>query len=412
VSSAALDLPDRPAELFAGILDAGQRGDDPYPWYARLRALEPIHPTDAFTTRRSWVLTRHADALAVLGNPRLRQDSRAAQIFDVGPPGASFVEMMSLTIMYQNPVDHDRIRGMVSRSFTPRAIGQRRSEIARVVDGLLAQSARRRSMDMVEDFAYPLPIYVICQMLGVPQSDVPRFLVWAHDFARRGDVSALDPEVIRRGEAATAGFADYFTRLGQLRRADPGDDLLSAIVCAEAGGRRLTDAEVAATCVILLQAGHETTADLTSMGTLALLRQRDQLELLRREPGLIRPAVEELIRYDTSVQISQRVAHEDVRLQEGTVPEGDVFVVLNGAANRDPARFPEPDRLDLRRPDNAHLGFGLGRHVCLGASLARAELQVALGEVVQRFPALELAGEPRWRPSLFLRGLASLPLRW
>jgi cytochrome P450 len=225
-------------------------------------------------------------------------------------------------------------------------------------------------------------------------------------------VSALGPEVIRRGEEATLAFEDYFTRLGRLRRADPGDDLLSTIVCAEAGGRPLNDAEVAATCVILLQAGHETTADLTSMGTLALLRQRDQLELLRRDPGLVRPAVEELIRYDTSVQISQRVAHEDIRLGGMTIPEGDVFVALNGAANRDPARYPDPDRVDLRRPDNDHLGFGLGRHVCLGASLARAELRAAFGAISQRFPSLELAGEPRWRASLFLRGLSSLPLRW
>jgi cytochrome P450 len=320
--------------------------------------------------------------------------------------------MMSLTIMYQDAVDHDRIRGMVSRSFTPRAIGLRRAEIARVVDALLAEPVRRRSMDMVADFAYPLPIHVICQMLGVPHADVPRFMGWAHDFARRGDVSALDPEVIRKGEDATQGFADYFTRLAARRRAEPGTDLLSAIANAEADGRRLNDAEVAATCVILLQAGHETTADLASMGTLALLRQRDQLELLRSEPGLIRGAVEELIRFDTSVQISQRIAPEPMRVGDALVPAGGIFVALNGAANRDPARFADPDRLDLRRPDNAHLGFGLGRHVCLGASLARAELQVALGAVAQRFPALELAGEPRWRPSLFLRGLASLPLRW
>ena len=410
--SAALPLPDDPAALFAGILDAGKRGDDPYPWYARLRVLDPVHATDTFSTRRSWVLTRHADVVAVLGNPRLRQDSRAARIFDVGPSGARFVDMMSLTIMYQNALDHDRIRGMVSRSFTPRAIGLRRAEIARVVDALLAEPARRRSMDMVEDFAYPLPIHVICQMLGVPHADVPRFMTWAHDFARRGDVSELAPEVIRLGEEATLGFHDYFTRLGRLRRADPGDDLLSAIVCAQADGRRLDDAEISATCVILLQAGHETTADLTSMGTLALLRQRDQLELLQREPGLIRSAVEELIRYDTSVQISQRVAHEDIALGNVTIPEGDVFVALNGAANRDPARYPDPDRVDLRRPDNDHLGFGMGRHVCLGASLARAELQTAIAAVVQRLPKLELAGEPRWRPSLFLRGLESLPLSW
>jgi hypothetical protein len=321
--------------------------------------------------------------------------------------------MMSRTIIYQNPVDHDRIRALVSRSFTPRAISARRAAIARVVDALLAEPARRRQMDMVRDFAYPLPIHVICQMLGVPHSDVARFMGWAHDFARRGDVSALDEEKIRLGEEATAGFEDYFLRLARERRRDPGSDLLSAIVFASGDGKRgLDDAEIVATCVILLQAGHETTADLTSMGTLALLRQRDQLELLQRQPGWIGAAVEELIRFDTSVQISQRVAHQDMRLGGREIAAGDVFVALNGAANRDPARYPDPDRVDLRRRDNTHLGFGMGRHVCLGASLARAELQIALGAVVERFPALELAGEPLWRPSLFLRGLASLPLRW
>jgi cytochrome P450 len=411
--SAAPVLPDTADALVAGILDAGQRGDDPYPWYQRLRALDPVFPTDAFARRRSWVLTRHDEVSAVLGDPRLRQDSRAGQIFDVGPSGARFVEMMSRTIIYQNPIDHDRIRGLVSRSFTPRAIATRRESIARVVDALLTEPARRREMDMVRDFAYPLPIHVICQMLGVPHSDVPRFMGWAHDFARRGDVSALDDEKVRLGEEATAGFEDYFLRLARERLRDPGPDLLSAIVFArDDAGRGLSDAEIVATCVILLQAGHETTADLTSMGTLALLRQRDQLELLQREPELIRAAVEELIRFDTSVQISQRVAHQDMELAGRRIAADDVFVALNGAANRDPARYTDPDRVDLRRPDPSHLGFGMGRHVCLGASLARAELQIALGAVARRFPALELAGEPVWRPTLFLRGLASLPLRW
>jgi len=411
--SAAPSLPDTPDALVAGILDAGRRGDDPYPWYRRLRELDPVHPTDAFAGRRSWVLTRHSDVLAVLGDPRLRQDSRAGQIFDVGPSGARFVEMMSRTIIYQNPLDHDRIRGMVSRSFTPRAIASRRAAIAKVVDDLLAEPARRRSMEMVRDFAYPLPIHVICQMLGVPHSDVPRFLGWAHDFARRGDVSALDDEKIRLGEEATLGFEEYFGSLARGRRREPGADLLSAIVHArDADGRGLSDAEIVATCVILLQAGHETTADLLSMGTLALLRGRDQLELLAREPGLVGAAVEELIRFDTSVQISQRVAREPMRLGGREIAEGEVFVALNGAANRDPARYPDPDRVDLRRPDNTHLGFGMGRHVCLGASLARAELQIAFAELTRRFAGLELAGPPVWRPSLFLRGLASLPLRW
>ena len=249
-------------------------------------------------------------------------------------------------------------------------------------------------------------------MMGIPDSDVPGFMTWAHDFARRGDVSAVTDEVIRRGEEATHGFRDYFLELARSRRRRLGDDLVSALVRVEDESGRLSDEEIVSTCVILLQAGHETTADLISLATRGLLLNPDQLALLRAEPGRMARATDEFIRWDSSVQISQRVGLEEVEVGGVRIPAGDVCVIFNGAANRDPARYPDPDRLDVSRPPQPHLGFGMGRHFCLGASLARAEIAIAVGSLIRRFPGLELAGEPVFRPSLYLRGLGSLPLAW
>jgi cytochrome P450 len=249
-------------------------------------------------------------------------------------------------------------------------------------------------------------------MMAIPADDLPRFMTWAHDFARRGDVSAVTEDVIVRGEEASEGFRDYFLDLARARRKSLGDDLISALVRVEDETGRLTDEEIVSTCVILLQAGHETTADLISLATRGLLQHPDQLALLRAEPERMAAAADEFIRWDSSVQISQRVGAEPIEVGGRRIPAGDVCVVLNGAANRDPARYPEPDRLDVRRASSAHLGFGMGRHFCLGASLARAEIAMAVGTLITRFPRLELQAEPRFRPSLFLRGLASLPLRF
>lgn len=402
---------DDPDEIFAAILDPERRGDL-YPLYHRLRAVDPVHRDETLLGRRAWIVTRFADADRVLRDLRLRSDTSALELFDTGDERSAFLEMMSKQLLYLDPPDHDRIRGLVSRAFTPGAVDVRRPRIQEEVDRLLDRAEDAGGeVDLVRDFGYPLPIAVICEMMAIPREDVPTFLTWAHDFARRGDVSAVTDEVVAKGEAACEGFRDYFMDLAKARRKRVGDDLISALVRVEDEQGGLTDDEIVSTCVILLQAGHETTADLISLATRGLLAHPEQLALLRAEPGRMRAAADEFIRWDTSVQISQRIGSEDFEVGGVTVPAGDVCVVMNGAANRDPARFAEPDRLDVRRATPSHLGFGMGRHFCLGASLARLEIATAVGTLITRFPAFELAGEPRFRPSFFLRGLASLPLR-
>jgi cytochrome P450 len=395
--------------LFASILDPEQRGDL-YPLYHALREVAPIHPDETLLGKRAWVFSRFDDCDRVLRDLRLHSDTRAIELFDSGASGASFFKMMSKLLLYLDPPDHDRIRGLVTKAFTPRAVEDRRPRIRREVDRLLDRAEDAGQLDLVNDFGYPLPIAVICEMMGIPAEDVPTFMDWAHDFARRGDVSAVTDEVVARGESASDGFRDYFLDLARQRRRKLGDDLVSNLVRVEDETGRLTDDEIVSTCVILLQAGHETTADLISLATRGLLLHPDQLSLLRAEPQRMADATDEFIRWDTSVQISQRVGSEAIDVRGTTIPAGEVCVVLNGAANRDPQEFVRPDRLEVDRQSRGHLGFGMGRHFCLGASLARAEIAIAVGALIERFPRLEFAGEPEFRPSLFLRGLSSLPL--
>ncbi len=400
-----------PAEILRAILDPERRGAL-YPWLHRLREVAPVYRTEGLLVPRGWVLSRYEDIRAVLRHPQAFSDERNADIFDVGESGASFTAMMRKQILYLSPPDHDRIRALVARHFTPRSVERWRAAAEGEARRLLDDAVARGKLDLVEDLAYPLPIAVICEMLGIPRSDVPLFFQWAYDFARRGDVAALTPDVIRRGEAATLGFRDYFLGLARERRRQPKDDLLTLIARARDARGPLSDDELAATCVILLQAGHETTADLISLGLRGLLLAPPTLARLRAEPDRIPNAVEELLRWDTSVQISQRRSHAEIELDGLRVPAGETFVLLNGAANRDPAQYPNPDTIDLARAPKDHLAFGLGRHRCLGAALARVEIQTALAAILRRFPRLDFDGEPVFRGSFFLRGLASLPLRF
>ena len=400
-----------PDEALAVILDPRRRGEL-YPYLARLRELAPRHQSAALHGHPAWIISGHADATALLSNRALVSDERNARIFDVGPAGAGFHELMKRTLLYMDPKAHDRIRAMLARHFSPRAISRYHGLMQEVVDGLLDHAEEAREVDLVRDLAYELPTAVICGILGVPREDLSIFHRWLYDFARRGDVSGITPEVIAGGESATEGFTSYFLEQIAARRASPRDDLMTRLVEVRDEQGSLTDDELVALCILMIQAGHETTADMIGLGMLALLRHPDQMALLRREPGLIRNAVEEMLRYDGSNQLVQRVSNEDFELEGTLVRAGEVCSIFTGSAGRDPEVFEDPDRFDIQRPGRPHFGFGGGTHVCLGAALARSELQIMFGSMIARFDRIELgAGMLAYRDSLVLRGLESLPLR-
>ncbi len=379
---------------------------DPYPTYHRLRAEDPVHHSPL----GFWVLTRYADVIAMLRDPRLVKEPIAAFVaarFGMTPPG------LGLSMLDRDPPDHTRLRGLVSKAFTPRALESLRPHIQQIVDGLLAQVEGKREMDLIEQFAYPLPVRVICEMLGVPVADHERFKQWGLDIARGLDAIMLPPDsdVARKSMAGRHALSGYFRELIAERRAAPRDDMLSALIAAEEAGDKLNEDELMATCILLLVAGHETTVNLIGNGTLALLRHPDQLRRLRDNPGLIATAVEELLRFDGPVQRTARIPSEDVTIGGQTIPKGEMVMPFLGAADRDPVQFADPDRLDIGRTDNRHIAFGMGVHFCLGAPLARMEGQIAINTLVKRFPKLALATDrPEFRQSLTLRGLASLPV--
>jgi cytochrome P450 len=321
--------------------------------------------------------------------------------------------MQRNTLLFLPPEKHDHVRALISKAFTPRSVEQRDGRIREVIHELLDRVEEKGHMDLIQDFAFLLPVIVICEMLGVPTEDLPRFYDWAHQSTARGEIGQVSDQVIRQGEEATLGYANYFRELIEDHRRRPRADLMSALIDArDENGRGLGDEELVGSCYILLQAGHGTTQDLLGMGMLALLRHPDQLEFLRSTPSRIPTAVEELLRYDTSVQISQRVADVPIEVSGTRIPAGEVCVIFNGAANRDPEVFSDPDRLDVRRNPNPHLSFGLGRHTCLGQSQARRELQESFDILLERLPNLHLdeANPPAYRESLFLRGLGTLPV--
>jgi pimeloyl-[acyl-carrier protein] synthase len=380
---------------------------DPYPMYHRLRAEDPIHHSPL----GFWVLTRYADVIAMLRDPRLVKEPIAA--FVAARFGMTVPPGIGLSMLDRDPPDHTRLRGLVSKAFTPKALEGLRPHIRQIVDGLLAQVEGRGEMDLIEEFAYPLPVRVICEMLGVPVADHERFKGWGLDIARGLDAIMLPPdsEVARRSVAGRHALSGYFRELIAERRAAPRDDMLSALIAAEEAGDTLSEDELLATCLLLLVAGHETTVNLIGNGSLALLRHPAELRKLRENPALIGGAVEELLRYDGPVQRTARIPSEDVTVGGVTIPKGEMVMPFLGAADRDPAQFPDPDRLDITRGDNRHIAFGMGIHFCLGAPLARMEGQIAINAMLERLPKLALATDrPEYRESLTLRGLKALPV--
>jgi len=379
--------------------------DDPYPLYRRLRTQDSVHQTPL----GMWVLTRYDDVALFLRDPRFGRRG-FGEIISARFGHTGFTN----TMLLQDPPDHTRLRTLVSRAFTPLAIEGLRGQIQGIVDGLLNAMLDRGEADLIADFAYPLPVSVINEMLGVPAEDRTLFRQWSFDIARSLDAIVLpDPDVIARGRAAGAAIGSYFEDLIAERRRTPRADLLSAMIAVEEAGDRLSTEELLATGLLLFLAGHETTTNLVGNGMLALLRHPGEFRRLRQDPALVESGVEELLRYDSPVQRVSRLAYEDVTVGDRTILAGSVVLGLLGAANRDPDQFPEPDRLDLGRRDNRHLAFGWGIHFCLGAPLARLEGQLAFATLLRRLPRLALATERvEWRQTATLRGLAALPVRF
>ena len=373
---------------------------DPYPFYQRLRERDPVHRSRLFN---GWVLSKFSDVDAVLrDHSRFSNDDRS---LGETAPDARGDDVHSM--LYLDPPDHTRLRSLVTKAFSARSIESLQSRIEQIVDQLLDQAESKGRFDIIEALAYPLPVIVIAEMLGVPPEDRDRFKRWSDDVARILEPRSSREEVQSAMDSRTA-LMEYFDGIVEEHRKEPKDDLVSALIVAQEEGDKLSHEEILVTLLLLLVAGNETTRNLIGNGMLALLRHPDELAQLRANPDLLEPAVEELLRFDSPVQIDSRAALEDLELHGKPIRKGQRVICLVGSANRDIDVFDQSDRLDFGRENQSHISFGRGIHHCLGASLARLEAQVAFRNLLQRFPQILLAQKPRYRRRVALRGLESL----
>jgi cytochrome P450 PksS len=394
-------------DVFSGKFKA-----DPFPLYARLRAESPVVRTLTPDNQPVWLITRYGDGVAVLKDERFvksRANAMSSEQLAKQPWVPGFLKPMERNMLDLDGADHDRLKALVHKAFTPRFIEHMRERVQTVTDQLISNIEGRATVDLVAEFAFPLPMTIISDILGISQADHAKFRRWT---SRIVSISSS-----RDGMLAMPTlwqFISYMRKLIKERRAHPGDDLISALVQAEDGGATLSEDELLGMIVILLIAGHETTVNLIANGTLELLRHPDQFALLRDDPSQIRTAVEELMRFTAPVEkATERYPREDLTIGGVTIPKGEMTLVCIASANRDAAQFPNPDALDITRAENKHLGFGQGVHYCLGAPLARMEAGIAFNTLLRRLPNLRLAAEPDklvWRPNLVLRGMKALPV--
>lgn len=384
---------------------------NPFGFYARLRATAPVYRAALPGRQAAWLVTRYDDVAAILKDDRLvkdplnvRADDRAKQPWVPG-----FLKPLARNMLDVDGADHARLRGLVHQAFTPRLIEQLRGRIQTLADGLLNAAPATGQLDLIHDYALPLPITIISDLLGVPEADRRQFHGWSQRI-----VSVTSARDLPAALPAMWLFMRFLRRLCALRRADPQDDLLTALLRAEEAGDAFSEDELLAMITLLLIAGHETTVNLIGNGTLALLENPDQLALLRENPALSKSAVEELLRFTSPVEIAtERYAREPITIAGTTIPRGEQVLAVLASANRDEQQFTQPGLLDLTRTQNRHLALGQGIHYCLGAPLARLEGQIAFNTLLRRAPNLRLtvpAESLRWRRGLFLRGLEQLPL--
>ncbi|MFJ9540865.1 cytochrome P450 [Streptomyces sp. NPDC101225] len=383
---------------------------DPYPAYAELRAKGRVHyfePTD------QWLVPHHADVSALLRDRRLGrtyQHRFTHEEFGRTAPPAEHEPFHTLNdhgMLDLEPPDHTRIRRLVSKAFTPRTVERLKPYVDRLAGELVDRLVAAGGGDLLTDVAEPLPVAVIAEMLGIPESDRAPLRPWSADIC---GMYELNPptETARRAVRASVAFSEYLRDLIAERRKEPGEDLISGLIAAHDEGDRLTEQEMISTCVLLLNAGHEATVNATVNGWWALFRNPGMLAALRGDHSLVPSAVEELMRYDTPLQLFERWVLEEIEIDGTTIPRGAEIAMLFGSANHDPEVFPEPAKLDLTRADNPHISFSAGIHYCIGAPLARIELAASMRALLEKAPALSLAAEPERRPNFVIRGLDGL----
>jgi cytochrome P450 len=400
-------------------VDHGFRPDDPgfvanpYPVYERLRDRAPVHH-DASTDH--WLVARHGDVNALLRDRRFgRTYLHAATHAEMGRPDppashAPFWHLINHGILDMEPPDHPRVRRLVAKAFTPRMVEAMRAPVQRMMEAAVQHVRGAGEFDLIPTIAEPLPVAVIAELLGIPDVDRHLLRPWSADICRMYELhpTADDAKVAVR---ASIEFSEYLRELSRDRRARPTGDLISELALVVDEDDRLTEDELIGTCVLLLNAGHEATVNVTGNGWWALFRHPDALAQLRAEPALVPSAIEELMRWDTPLQMFERWVLEDVEIHGKDIPRGAELGLLFGSANRDPDVFERPDELRLDRDPNPHITFGAGIHFCLGAPLARLELQTSFGTLVRQLPDLELVEEPTWKPNYIIRGLEGLRVR-
>ena len=384
---------------------------DPYPAYASLREQGRAH---WFAPSRQWLIPHFEDVRALLTDRRLGRTYlhrfTHEEFGRTAPPPEHepFHTLNGNGMLDLEAPDHTRLRRLVSKAFTPRTVQGLVPTIRRLAAGLAESFAASGGGDLIAAVAEPLPVEVIAEMLGIPHADRPALRPWSADICGMFELNPGE-ETARRAVRASEEFSAYLRGLIAARRKDPGEDLISALIAAHDEGDRLSEQEMVSTCVLLLNAGHEATVNTTGNGWWTLFRHPDQLARLQDAPdALLSTAVDELLRYDTPLQLFERWVLEDIRVGDTLIPRGSEVALLFGSANRDPARFERPDTLDLARTDNPHLSFGAGIHYCLGAPLARIELAASFGALLRAAPGLRLVREPEWRPGYVIRGLTEL----
>ncbi|MCY4653951.1 MAG: cytochrome P450 [Dehalococcoidia bacterium] len=365
--------------------------NNPYEIYAELRSKDPIHRMRLIN---AWVLTRYEDVDMVLRDHR-RFSNHDDQ------------DREYRSMLFLDPPDHTRLRSLVSKAFTPRSVAELEPKIQSLVQELLDNIEGKDSFDLISDFAFPLPVTVIAEMLGVPAQDIDRFRDWSNDIALSVEPT-LDDEQTRRMEESFLELLDYLEDIIERRQREPREDMITALLNVEAEGDRLSRDDLLATLTLLLVAGNETTRNFIGNGMLALLKHPDQLQRLRDNPHMLDSALNELLRYDSPVQMDQRMVYEDVEIDGNRIQAGQRVINAIGAANRDPAVFANPDELDIGRREKSHLSFGRGIHYCLGSPLAMLEGRAAFSALLDRFPSIKLVAEPEFREQVVLRGVEEL----